>query len=111
VKRVGEGVLKELFISGMRFDADKALDIKLINYKVGPEKLLEFAMEKAMELCLCGPHAMAVCKQLFAEVPRMDLKTAYHYTADVIARMRISAEAQEGMRAFLEKRAPAWQEK
>ena len=111
VKRVGEGVLKELFITGMRFDADKALDIKLINYKVGPEKLLEFAMEKAEELCLCGPHAIAVCKQLFVEVPGMDLMTAYNHTADVIARMRISAEAQEGMKAFLEKRAPAWQEK
>jgi len=111
IKRVGEGVLKELFITGMRFDADKALDIKLINYKVGPEKLLEFAMEKAHELCLCGPNAIAVCKQLFVDVPGMDLKTAYNHTADVIARMRIAAEAQEGMKAFLEKRAPAWQEK
>lgn len=110
LKRVGEGVLKELFITGMRFDADKALDIKLINYKVGHEKLLELAREKAGELCLCGPQAIAVCKQLFAEVPGMDLMTAYQRTAEVIARMRISAEAQEGMKAFLEKRSPVWQE-
>jgi len=109
IKKVGEGVLKELFITGMRFDADKALDIKLINYKVEHEKLMEFAWEKAKELLLCGPNAIAVCKQLFLKVPEMDLQTAYDYTAEVIARQRISDEAQEGMKAFLEKRAPGWQ--
>jgi len=109
IKRVGEGVLKELFITGMRFDADKALDIKLINYKVEHEKLMDFAREKAKELCLCGPDAIAVCKQLFFQVPQMDLEKAYRYTAEVIARLRISKEAQEGMKAFLEKRTPSWQ--
>jgi methylglutaconyl-CoA hydratase len=110
IKKVGEGVLKELFITGMRFDADKALDIKLINYKTEHEKLLEVAMEKAEQLCLCGPKAIGVCKQLFVQVPEMDLKTAYDHTAEVIARLRISDEAQEGMKAFLEKRTPKWQE-
>jgi methylglutaconyl-CoA hydratase len=109
IKKVGEGVLKELFISGMRFDSDKALDIKLINYKVDHESLLEVAIEKAQQLCQCGPHAIAMCKQLFVEVPEMDLKEAYHHTADMIAKLRISNEAQEGMKAFLEKRKPSWQ--
>ena len=109
IKKVGEGVLKELFITGMRFDADKALDIKLINYKVEHENLLEFALEKAKQLCLCGPEAIGVCKQLFVEVPEMGLKEAYDHTAEVIARLRISDEAQEGMKAFLEKRTPVWQ--
>lgn len=110
MKKVGEGVLKELFITGMRFGAEKALDIKLINYRVEPEKLLDFVFEKARELCLCGPEAIAVCKQLFVDVPGMGLAQAYQHTAEVIARMRISAEAQEGMKAFLEKRPPRWQE-
>jgi methylglutaconyl-CoA hydratase len=109
IKRVGEGVLKELFISGMRIDADRALDIKLVNYKVEHEKLLEFSLAKAKELCQCGPKAIAVCKQLFVEVPEMSLKAAYDHTAEVIARLRISDEAQEGMKAFLEKRTPSWQ--
>lgn len=110
IKKVGEGALKELFISGMRFDADKALDIKLINYKVEHGKLLEFAVEKAKQLCQCGPKAIAVCKQLFVDVPEMSMKAAYDHTAEVIARLRISDEAQEGMKAFLEKRTPGWQE-
>jgi methylglutaconyl-CoA hydratase len=40
----------------------------------------------------------------------MDLMGAYHHTTDVVARQRISEEAQEGMNAFLEKRKPNWQE-
>jgi methylglutaconyl-CoA hydratase len=108
IKRVGEGSLKELFISGERFGPDRALNVHLINYKVEHERLLDFAREKAKELCLCGPNAIAVCKQLFVKVPEMDLEAAYDHTADVVARLRISDEAQEGMKAFLEKRPPAW---
>lgn len=108
IKKVGEGVLKELFITGMRFDSDRALDIRLINYKVEHEKLLEVAVEKAKQLCLCGPEAIGVCKQLFVDVPEMNLENAYTHTAEVIARLRISDEAQEGMKAFLEKRPPSW---
>jgi len=107
-KKVGEGVLKELFISGERFDANKALDIHLINYMVEHEKLLTSAIEKAQELLQCGPNAISICKKLFLNVPEMDLKTAFNYTAELIAKMRISEEAQEGMRAFLEKRKPNW---
>jgi len=108
MKKVGEGALKELFITGMRFDAHKAIDIKLINYRVEHDQLLAFAQEKAKALCQCGPNAIAICKELFVKVPGMDLKTAYDYTAEVIARLRVSPEAQEGMKAFLEKREPAW---
>jgi len=107
-KKVGEGALKELFISGQRFDHEKALKINLINYVVEHEKLLDFALEKAKELLVCGPKAIAMCKKLFLNVPEMDLLTAYDHTADVIAKMRISEEAQEGMKAFLEKRKPDW---
>jgi len=66
-------------------------------------------MEKAKELLLCGPNAIAVCKQLYAKVPELDLHAAYHHSTEVVTRQRISAEAQEGMNAFLEKRKPNWQ--
>jgi methylglutaconyl-CoA hydratase len=111
IKKVAEGGLKELFLTGMRFDPQKALSLNLINYVVEPEELLSFAEEKAQELLLCGPEAMAVCKKLFWKVPEMDLETAYQHTTEVVARQRISGEAQEGMKAFLEKRSPGWQKK
>lgn len=109
IKKAGEGSLKELFISGMRFDVDKALAINLVNYKVKPETLMEFALKKARELLICGPEAIATCKQLFLKVSNMKIEEAYKYTAELIASLRISEEAQEGMKAFLEKRKPSWQ--
>ena len=57
---------------------------------------------------MCGPHAMGVCKKLFLNVPDLNLRDAYNYTAEVVAKQRISKEAQEGMKAFLEKRKPGW---
>lgn len=111
IKKAGEGALRELFISGMRFGPDKALKINLVNHVVAHDELLDFARQKAAELLACGPKAIAVCKQLFLKVPEMDLKAAYDYTVDVIAKQRTSPEAQEGMKAFLEKRPPAWQGK
>lgn len=108
IKKAGEGVLRELFISGVRFGPERALEARLINYVVDHDRLLEFSLAKAEELLVCGPQAMAMCKELFLRVPEMDLKSAYEYTADLIARMRTTDEAQEGMKAFLEKRNPSW---
>jgi len=108
IRKAGEGKLRELFLTGMRFDSDKALSVGLINYKVEHDRLLETAQEKARQFLESGPNALAVCKQLFADVAEMDLDTAYERTAEMIARLRISEEAQEGMKAFLEKREPSW---
>jgi len=109
MRKSNEGALKELFLTGMRFDAQKALEVKLANYVVEHEKLLDFAMEFAKKFLACGPKAVAICKELFHKVPDMDLETAYDHTTEVIAKLRVSDEAQEGMKAFLEKRKPNWQ--
>ena len=58
-----------------------------------------------------GPEALSVCKDLLEKVPGMALKDAKGYTADGIAKLRISKEGQEGMAAFLEKRIPYWRNK
>lgn len=108
IKRVGEGVLKELFLTGERFSPEKALALNLINYVVKPEDLLIFTLDMADKIKKNGPEALSICKDLFDKVPGMDLKTAYNYTAEVIAKLRTSPEAQEGMSAFLEKRDPIW---
>ena len=108
IRKAPEGALKELFISGMRFGPEKAKEVFLVNYIVEHDRLLEFAQEKAKELLICGPNAIRICKELFLKVPDMNFKDAYDYTAEVIAKLRISDEAQEGMKAFLEKRKPQW---
>ena len=61
-------------------------------------------------LLLNSPAAMRVSKDLLREVGNGALTTALRrYTENAIARIRVSPEGQEGLRAFLQKRAPSWQ--
>lgn len=108
IRKTGEGALKELFLSGRRFYPDEALKINLINNIVEHKNLMSFAENKARDLLENGPKAMSMCKKLFSDVPEMDLSTAYNHTSEIIAGLRISEEAQEGMKAFLGKRKPNW---
>jgi methylglutaconyl-CoA hydratase len=108
VKRAGESRCREFFLSGERIPARKALTAGLVN-EVVPIAELDAAVDRWVEQFLKnGPEALAICKQLLEKVPGMPLDKAKGYTADVIARLRISKEGQEGMNAFLEKRSPAW---
>jgi methylglutaconyl-CoA hydratase len=108
LKRAGEAACRELMLTGERVSAERALGFKLANKVVPAEKLDEAVQELARKLLSSGPKAISWCKELIANVPQMDIDEAKAYTADVIARLRISDEGQEGIRAFLEKRKPSW---
>jgi methylglutaconyl-CoA hydratase len=60
------------------------------------------------ELLTSAPRAMAAAKQLIARVAGRSPQDVAALTAEVIARHRVSAEGQAGMRAFLEKRRAPW---
>jgi methylglutaconyl-CoA hydratase len=61
-------------------------------------------------LLLNSPQAMRVSKELLREVSNGELTPPLRrYCENAIARIRVSAEGQEGLRAFLNKRTPAWQ--
>ena len=62
-------------------------------------------------LLTSGPDALSTCKRMVRMVGDQDLDTAGPATADMIARLRMSEEGQEGMAAFLERRKPAWHPK
>lgn len=108
IKRAGESRCREFFLSGERIDARKALSAGLLN-EVVPLDGLDEAVNRWIERFLqCGPEALAVCKKLLEIVPGMPLDEAKAFTAEDIAKLRISEEGQEGMNAFLEKRKPRW---
>ena len=108
VKRAGESKCREFFLSGERISAEKALSAGLVN-EVIPLDQLDSTVDRWIEQFLKnGPEALAVCKKLLEKVPSMSLEEAKAYTADGIAKLRISEEGQEGMNAFLEKRKPEW---
>jgi methylglutaconyl-CoA hydratase len=108
IRRIGESAAHELFLTGERFDARRAFEISLVN-KVFPHEELDEKVEEVVRLLLSsGPEAMASCKELLYKVPALSAEEAKSYTAEMIARLRVSQEGQEGMAAFLEKRKPKW---
>jgi len=111
VKKIGEGKAREFFITGERMKAEKAHRIGLINDYVDDDRLDE-AVEALVDVIKSsGPEAVAVAKTLVSSVPHMSEDEYKPFTAEMIARLRVSDEGQEGMNAFLEKRKPRWVDK
>jgi len=108
VRRVGEKNCRELFLTGERIDAKKALEFGLANQVVPHDELDKAVDELVKQLSNSGPNALAMCKKLLQNVPLMSFEEVKKYTAEMIASLRMSDEGQEGMNAFLQKRKPNW---
>ncbi len=100
LRKVGEGAARRYFVTGERFDAATALRIGLVHEVTND---LGRALETVLgELRTAGPRASRHAKRLVRERPDGP------DTARRIAERRTSDEGQEGLRAFLERRRPAW---
>jgi methylglutaconyl-CoA hydratase len=107
--KIGRSAARELFLTGARFSATRAREIGLV-HAVGDEAELDRMVAKHVnDLLTSAPQAVAAAKSLIAEVSSShDRASAIDLTVDAIAGRRVSAEGQDGMRAFLEKRSPSW---
>lgn len=98
--KIGPGAARRYFVTGERFTAEVALRIGLVHELADD---LDAAVERLVaEVLSAGPEAARAAKEL-ARAPRSATETAAR-----IARHRSSTEGQEGLRAFLEKRAASW---
>jgi methylglutaconyl-CoA hydratase len=100
IAKIGTGAARRYFVTGERFGADVALRIGLVHEAA--EDLDEAVDRIVAQLLGAGPEAVRAAKRLVLERPEGE-DTAYR-----IAARRTSAEGQEGLRAFLERRPPAW---
>jgi methylglutaconyl-CoA hydratase len=108
LRKIGESAARELFLTGERFEAVKACEIGLIRAAV-PDADLDTAVDaRVQELLKAGPRAIAEAKTLIREVAFRRAEDVQRFAVEAIADIRVSAEGQEGMRAFLEKRKPDW---
>lgn len=112
VKAIGERAARRYALSAERFSGPRARELGLLA-ETYPAAELDAALERWIaELQLNSPQAMKATKDLLGEVGSAELSPALRrHTESAIARLRVSQEGQEGLRAFLEKRSPAWQEK
>jgi methylglutaconyl-CoA hydratase len=98
--RIGSGAARRYFLTGERFDAETALRIGLV-HEVAED--LDGAVATVVDALLQGgPEAVRAAKQLVREHPTGEA------TAQIAAHRRTSEEGQDGLRAFLDKRRPAW---
>lgn len=111
IKRVGEYPARELMLTGRRISGDEAEYFRLVNKSLPEDQIEEYVNQLVSMLFSSGPAAISHCKNLINKVVNhIDLDEALSYTAKMIAEIRSSAEGQEGMAAFLEKRKPKWVE-
>ncbi len=110
LKHIPSGRLAPYFLTGMRMDSQKAKEIGLIHEVVSDAELNQTVDKLLENILLCGPQALKMAKDLLANVPQMTSKEYMPYTAEMIAKLRVSDEGQEGLSAFLEKRKPKWHE-
>jgi methylglutaconyl-CoA hydratase len=108
IVKIGRSAARELFLTGARFPAARARDIGLVHAVVPGVDLDGRVAAYVSELLTSAPEAVSAVKALIPEVARRGPGEATALTAEAIARRRVSAEGQEGLRAFLEKRPPAW---
>jgi methylglutaconyl-CoA hydratase len=110
IAKIGESHARALFPGGKRFDALRAQRIGLVHEVVEGEAALDLAVDAAIaDILASGPTAVRAAKSIVREVRGLGHGSSMWHTARVIARQRTSAEAQEGLGAFSEKRRPAWE--
>jgi methylglutaconyl-CoA hydratase len=108
-RKIGESAARATFFSGARFDAARAKEMGLA-HEVAEPAALDAACEKAVEEFLkAGPQAAQETKALlkFLRTPH-SAEEEKNATAQLIAKLRIGDEGQEGMAALLEKRKAKW---
>ena len=106
--KMRHGEAMEAFLRGHRFPASRAAELGLISRAV-PEAELDAAVDEVVaDLRLGGPTALGFAKQLVYQVPAMEQKEAFAWTADLSGRLFSGEEAAAGMKAFLKREKPPW---
>ncbi|MFQ6089261.1 MAG: enoyl-CoA hydratase/isomerase family protein [Candidatus Methanofastidiosia archaeon] len=103
---VGKAKAKELIFTGKKVNAQKALEMGLVNRVVPSEKLMEEALKLSDELKTKGFTSLLAAKKVINLGSNSDFKIAQDLEAESFALLFSTYDQKEGMRAFLEKRKP-----
>jgi methylglutaconyl-CoA hydratase len=109
IAKIGRSAARELFLTGERFTARRALEIGLVHEVVPADRLDEAVGRRVRAILSSAPGAVAAAKALVERVASLPLADAAPLTVEAIAARRESEEGREGMRAFLDKRSPPWE--
>jgi methylglutaconyl-CoA hydratase len=106
--KIGRSAARELFLTGMRFPSRRAHEIGLVHAVVPAAALDGTVANYVREVLTAAPGAVAAAKALIRAVWAGEGEAVSALTAQALADRRVSPEGQEGLTAFLDKRAAAW---
>ncbi|HEC32384.1 MAG TPA: enoyl-CoA hydratase/isomerase family protein [Deltaproteobacteria bacterium] len=110
-RHMGKKRALEMLLRGNIIDANTAERYGLVNKVVPKDKLEEETMKLARELASKSPVALQMGKKSFYSMWDMNFGDSLEYMGEVFARLCCTEDAQEGVKAFLEKRKPEWKER
>ena len=107
-KIVGRYRAFDLLFSGRKFNADEALSMGLINKKVSKTNLLDEARKMASVFAQKSPTAIRLGRAAFRRTNDFDYRRGVANAVEDFCNVAMTPDAQEGLKAFLEKRKPYW---
>ena len=110
-QRIPPAIAMEMLLTGEPITAARAAELGLVNRVVPSGTALDGALELARQVAANGPLAVAVTKQIARAAPDWSFEEGWAKQAELMAPVFVSQDAQEGARAFAEKRAPVWKGK
>src|SRR3954452_1357377 len=108
-ERIPANIALELLLTGDPLPAVRAEQLGLVNHLTAPGEALARAVELATRIAGNAPLAVAAMKRALTERNAFDDKSAFSQQDQIVAPVLASKDAQEGARAFAEKRLPHWQ--
>jgi enoyl-CoA hydratase len=105
---VGRHRAFELLFSGRSFDGQEAFDLGLVSKIVPDAELDAAAMALAADFVAKSPAVMGLARAAFMRQNDLDYRRSVASAVEDFCNVATTAAAQEGIRAFLEKRAPKW---
>ncbi|MBI2873059.1 MAG: enoyl-CoA hydratase/isomerase family protein [Chloroflexi bacterium] len=108
-QRLPFNIAMEILLSGEFISAEQALHLNLVNKVVPHEQLIPAAEEVAKKILVNAPLSVRAIKEVAVRGLGMDIQDRIRLARLMAEKVLTSADAQEGLAAFREKRAPAWQ--
>ena len=107
-RNIGKKKTFEMLVTGDFLDAATAKSEGLVNKVVNIKDLQEESLALAKKIESKLSSAIKIGKEAFYIQSELNLNSAYHYTAEVMAKNMLYNDTNEGIKAFIEKRAPHW---
>jgi enoyl-CoA hydratase len=107
-QRIPPAIALELLLTGDTIEAPRAAALGLVNRVVPDGTAVDGAVELARAIAANGPLAVAVTKEIALSAPDWSFSDRWQKQGELMGPVFVSEDAQEGARAFAEKRAPVW---